>query len=64
MAEMGFHTVIEGNAFYEIDEDCLRKRSTQQDAAGKEGMKGKAEQRTNQGMNQKTGGNSGNKRFF
>ncbi len=27
---MGSHTVIDGNAFYEIDEDCMQKKQREQ----------------------------------
>ncbi|RKJ48924.1 hypothetical protein D7Y05_12140 [bacterium 1XD42-54] len=62
-AEMGFHTVIEGNAFYEVDDDCLRKRRKENDTAAKDMLKGNANQRTDQGMSPKIGGNGRNRSF-
>lgn len=31
---MSKHIVIDGNAFYEVDEDCLRKNNRQADGGG------------------------------
>lgn len=52
--KMKTHIVIDGNAFYEIDEECLRQKM------GKEQQKAQKQQRQSQRKNSKSEDYQGN----